>query len=65
MSSGTLKQRYVFGPVNEPSEPGMLMDLDAAKAALTEYFNDCDHGDEIVFRVEDLTDEEVEALPDV
>lgn len=60
------KQRYLLGPFEDPADgPIALMTLAAAIDDLTSRFEDDEVGDELRYRIVELTDEEVQALPEL
>jgi hypothetical protein len=60
------KKRYVFGPWEDPADgPIALMSLDAALDDLRSRFEEGEVGDELTYRLVELTDAEVEKLPEL
>lgn len=59
------KKRYVFGPLDESGEPRVLMCLEAAVDELRSRFEDGEVGDDIQFRIVEMTDAEADALPEL
>jgi len=60
----TKKTRYVLGPY-EDEAPVALMSLESAIDHLKAFFADQESGDEAHFRLIELTDAEVEAVPEL
>lgn len=56
------KRRYLLGPYDDEA-PAALMTLNNAVDHLRAFFFDQEIGDEAHFRLIELTDEEVAALP--
>lgn len=62
---GDEKKRYLLGPFDMPDHPQQLMTLDNAIDDLRTWFDELDPGDEVHYRLVEMTDKEVEALPDL
>jgi hypothetical protein len=63
---GDEKRRYFFGPFEDPTcGPKALMTLESAIMDLRERFEDGEIGDELTYRLVELTDAEVEKLSDL
>jgi len=58
------KTRYLLGPY-EDERPVALMSLESAIDHLKAFFHDHDGGDEAHFRIIELSDAEVEAIPEL
>jgi hypothetical protein len=58
------KKRYFLGPFDD-GEPMALMTLDTALDNLRTNFQECEVDDEFTYRIVEMTDEEVNALPDL
>jgi hypothetical protein len=59
------KKRYILGPFEEPDRPMALMGLQAAMDDLKSRFEEGEVGDECVYRIVEMSDAEVEALPEL
>ena len=60
------KKRYVLGPWEDPADgPIALMSLESALDDLRSRFQEGEVGDELTYRVVELTDAEVDALPEL
>lgn len=66
---GIQRKRYLLGPFEDPSDgPKVLMSLESAIDDLRSRFEDTDCtqlGDELTYRVIELSDAEVDALPEL
>lgn len=61
---GDEKKRYFLGPHDDPSDtPRELMTLESAIEDLRTWFSELDPGDTVMYRLVEMTDKEVEALP--
>lgn len=60
------RKRYLLGPFEDPNDtPRVLMSLESALDDLRSWFEDGDVDDEMSYRIVELTDAEVEALPEL
>ena len=59
------KKRYLLGPFEDPDVPMALMCLETAVDDLRERFASGDVGDEMRYRIVEMTDSEVDALPEL
>lgn len=58
--------RYLVGPFEDPADgPKALMCLDAALDDLRSRFEEGEIGDELTYRIVEMTDAEVEKLPEL
>lgn len=65
MATNETKQRVFFGPFEEPDQECAVMDLDIAQQTLKEWFETGEPGDRVVFRIEEMTEAEIDALPEL
>lgn len=61
---GDVKRRYFLGPY-EDGDPTALMTLEVALEDLRTWFHDGCPGDEFAYRIVEMTDAEVEKLPEL
>lgn len=65
MSDDT-KRRYLLGPYEDPSDgPIALMTLESAVSDLRSRFEEGEVDDELRYRIVEMTDAEVEELPEL
>lgn len=66
MTDAQEKQRYLLGPWEDPNDgPVALMSLDSAIDTLRSYFTEGEAGDEMTFRIVEMTEAEIDALPEL
>ena len=65
-SGDSEKKRYLLGPFEDPANgPTVLMCLESAIDDLRDRFADGEIGDELTYRIVEMTDAEAEALPEL
>ena len=65
-SGGNEKKRYLVGPFEDPADgPRVIMSIESAIDDLRSRFEEGEPGDELTYRLVEMTDDEIERLPEL